>query len=465
MHARAMIGLGSNAEPDPIRPIAAALAGLDRDGLRVAGAGRLVRGPYVPATEGVPDVVNTVVEVATSLDPADVLVRCRALEESAGRRRGDPTRRTLDVDLLAYDDVVLDAGGLTLPHPRAVDRAFVLAPWEEVAPRFVLPAVSSFDTATVVEHAARLRRDDPHAFDALEGIAAPPFADRGRTVEVLPDRAALDAWRGAREGRLGLVPTMGALHTGHAALVQRAAAECDAVLATLFVNPLQFAPGEDLARYPRTFEADCALLGHHGAHAVYAPDATDLYPPGFATHVVPAGAAEGYEAASRPTHFQGVTTVVLKLWLRTRPDRLYFGRKDAQQVAVIEQMRRDLDLPGRVAVCPTVRAADGLALSSRNRYFDPAQRALARNLSKSLEAVVREAAAGRHDGRALGASARERIERAGLAVDYADVVDPDRMTPIETLSHPVLVVAAARVGDVRILDNRWIAPAVAGRSP
>jgi pantoate--beta-alanine ligase len=309
---------------------------------------------------------------------------------------------------------------------------------------------------TVLQHAAALRRSRPEAFRSLEGhgpIDLPPVEG---ACTVLEDRGALAGWRAGRTGTVGVVPTMGALHEGQASLVRRARAECDAVLVTLFVNPLQFGDGEDLDRYPRTFHADCERLRTLGADAVYAPASEDLYPEDFSTSVVPAGPALGLEGERRPGHFEGVAPVVLKLWLRTRPDRAYFGRKDAQQAAVIRRMVRDLDLEGRVVVCPTVRERDGLALSSRNRYLSGAERARALALPRALEAMTYEAATPGATRKDLLDRGRARLEKAGLEVHYLEIVDPATLQAVALRDAPTLVVGAVGAGTTRLLDNRWL---------
>ncbi len=457
---RAFVALGSN-EGDAHAHLRTALAALDRDGCRVAACSRLGWSHYVGIVEGQrpAPVLNAVAEIRTSLDVDTFHARLHALEDEAGRVRDGRPERTLDLDLLTFGDVVRTDASLTLPHPRCLARGFVLSPWMEIAPLFRVPGTS----ATVVEHAAALRVPDPGPATDLEPAFAAPFADRGAACEVLRDREALDAWRGLRQGRVGVVMTMGALHAGHASLVQRAAAECDAVLATVFVNPTQFAAGEDLDRYPRTFEADCALLARHGAHAVYAPTAAELYPDGVAADVEPGDAAEGYEGAERPTHFAGVATVVTKLWDATRADVSYFGRKDAQQLAVLRQVRDRLGLPVEVVGCPTVRAIEGLALSSRNRYLEDAQMLLARKLSTVLEvlrisAAVCAAPAGAYSVEEDLATVRALLEKDSLDVDYIDVVDADTMRPVRALDGPALAIGAIRLGGVRLIDNRWIAP-------
>lgn len=253
---------------------------------------------------------------------------------------------------------------------------------------------------------------------------------------------------------LGFVPTMGALHEGHLELVRRAQAECVAVAVSIFVNPLQFGANEDLAKYPRDFEADSAALEKAGVAVVFAPGANLMYPPGFSTTVDTGIIGTTHEGAVRPTHFRGVTTVVNKLLNVVRPDRLYLGQKDAQQTAVLRKMVRDLEMPVQVVVVPTVREADGLALSSRNVYLTKEQRAQAPTLHGSLVAL--------RDAMAKGASKRDALEEArthlngGAALDYLDVVDADTFESIDELRPPAFVVGAARFGSTRLIDNLWI---------
>jgi pantoate--beta-alanine ligase len=230
--------------------------------------------------------------------------------------------------------------------------------------------------------------------------------------------------------RVGLVPTMGALHAGHAALLAAARAECDLVVASLFVNPAQFSDPRDLAGYPRDEERDARFAEAAGVDLLFAPAAAELYPPGFATWVDPAGAAEGLEGDHRPGHFRGVATVCLKLFEIVRPHAAYFGRKDAQQAAVVKQMVRDFDLEVEIRVVPTVRDADGLALSSRNAHLSPAERARARAISQALATGDAE-------------RARRVLAAAGIEPDYVAVAD---------LDGPTLAIAA-RIGSTRLIDN------------
>ena len=233
-----------------------------------------------------------------------------------------------------------------------------------------------------------------------------------------------------RNGIVGLVPTMGALHAGHSALFAAARPECDVLVASVFVNPAQFSDSTDLDRYPRDLDRDAAFAAEHGVDVVFAPSATDMYPAGFATWVEPDGAAKGLESAHRPGHFRGVATVCLKLFNVVRPQIAWFGQKDAQQVAVVKQVVRDLNVPIEIRVVETARDHDGLAFSSRNGRLTTAERELARAIPRALE--TRDPAA-----------ARSVLEAAGLAPEYVEVADFDG---------PTLLVAA-RVGSTRLIDN------------
>ncbi len=253
---------------------------------------------------------------------------------------------------------------------------------------------------------------------------------------------------------LGFVPTMGALHDGHLALVTRARAECGAVGASIFVNPTQFAANEDLDRYPRDLEGDCAKLARAGVDVIFAPTPQTMYPEGFSTFVDVGAMGTTFEGAVRPTHFRGVATVVTKLLNIVRPDTLYLGQKDAQQTAVIRRMIRDLDAPIGVTIVPTERESDGLARSSRNVYLSPEERAAAPSLHYALQAIRLAMASGRPKVDAI-AAARARVSPLAQ-LEYLDVVDADSFEPIETLRPPAFVIGAARFGGTRLLDNLWI---------
>jgi pantoate--beta-alanine ligase len=257
----------------------------------------------------------------------------------------------------------------------------------------------------------------------------------------------------AHGARLALVPTMGALHDGHLALVRRATELADHVVVSIFVNPLQFDVTADFQHYPRPIDADLAACAAAGVDAVYAPTAASMYPNGFDTAVLPGGLAEGFEGAHRPGHFQGVTTVVTKLFTAVRPDAAVFGQKDAQQLAIVRRMTADLDLGVAIDALPTVREPDGLAMSSRNRRLSPADRAAAPCLHEGLLAGVERARAG-GDVAEVEAAARAPIEHCELArVEYLALVDPATFTASTTVDDQQLLVVAAWFGDVRLIDN------------
>ncbi|HET9163039.1 MAG TPA: pantoate--beta-alanine ligase [Solirubrobacterales bacterium] len=262
------------------------------------------------------------------------------------------------------------------------------------------------------------------------------------------------------EGRsIGLVPTMGCLHDGHVSLLRAARAECDLVVMSLFVNPAQFGPGEDLDRYPRDEERDGELAAAAGVDLIYAPAVGEVYPDGFATTVEVGGVTEvlcGDPTRRGPGHFRGVTTVVAKLFNTVQPDVAYFGRKDAQQVAAIRRMVRDLDIPVRIEALPIVREPDGLAMSSRNAYLDAADRERATALSRALGEVERIA---REDSLAAGLQAGRRVlDEAGIEPEYLEARDPESLQELAELNSPALVALAAQVGGARLIDNVLIQP-------
>lgn len=253
---------------------------------------------------------------------------------------------------------------------------------------------------------------------------------------------------------LGLVPTMGALHEGHLALVRTALKSCGAVAVSIFVNPLQFGPGEDFGRYPRTLEEDCRQLADMGVTFVFAPPATEMYPEGSATSVEVGGLSDRLDGASRPGHFRGVATVVAKLFHIISPHQAFFGQKDAAQVAVLKKMVRDLNFDLELRVCPTVRAADGLALSSRNRFLTDSQRRQALVLHHALTAVQRLVQAGEYCSPALLAEGL-RVMRGepGARLDYFAIVDPETLEDVADVRRGALVAAAAFIANTRLIDN------------
>jgi pantoate--beta-alanine ligase len=257
-----------------------------------------------------------------------------------------------------------------------------------------------------------------------------------------------------RKGTLGFVPTMGALHDGHLSLVRRAQGECDSVVVSIFVNPTQFAAGEDYETYPRTFEDDCAKLEAAGIDLLFAPDPEEMYSPGSTTFVEVPGIGDRLDGASRPGHFRGVATVVAKLFNIVGPDRAYFGQKDAAQVAVLRAMIRDLKLPVRLVACPIVRELDGLAMSSRNRTLSPQNRSRALILHRALQTVCELLDDGETRSDILqGALSRAFAADEGVRLDYAAIVDPCTLLPVADTTEGALIAVAAWVGSTRLIDN------------
>ena len=267
--------------------------------------------------------------------------------------------------------------------------------------------------------------------------------------------------RGARANgtRLGLVPTMGALHEGHLSLVRAAKAQCDTVAVSLFVNPTQFGPTEDLAKYPRPFERDRELLEKEGVAILFAPSVDEMYPKGEITRVVVEGLSDKLDGRSRPRHFRGVTTVVSKLFHIVEPDVAFFGQKDAAQSAIIRRLVRDLNFPVGIVICPIVRDPDGLAMSSRNAYLNPKERQRALVLHRSLDLAEEKFRSGQENVAQLIAAARDVFAREPqVRLDYFEIVDPDTLDPVEHIQQPALVAVAAYVGSTRLIDNVILNP-------
>jgi pantoate--beta-alanine ligase len=258
---------------------------------------------------------------------------------------------------------------------------------------------------------------------------------------------------------IGLVPTMGALHAGHLSLIERARQECSPVIASIFVNPKQFGPNEDFTKYPRTFESDSEKLERAGVDFLFAPEPPEIYPGGYATYVNVDSLSEKLEGRSRPGHFRGVTTVVMKLLQIVQPNFAYFGRKDAQQSRLITQMARDLNLDTEIVVCPPVREPDGLALSSRNVYLNAEERQAATVLYRALEAARSELAAGVRDALQLQTILRRKLDSEPVAkVDYAEIVDAETFEPVVRVRRSCFVLLAVFIGKTRLIDNLYIEP-------
>ena len=267
------------------------------------------------------------------------------------------------------------------------------------------------------------------------------------------------AVRSQHAKRLGLVPTMGALHEGHLSLVRAAKAQCDAVAVSIFVNPTQFGPTEDLSKYPRQFDRDCRLLEKEGVDILFAPPVEEIYPNGAVTWVLVEGLSEKLDGRSRPGHFRGVTTIVAKLFHILEPEAAFFGQKDAAQLAVIRRMVQELNFRVEIVACPIVREPDGLAMSSRNAYLNPEERGRALVLQRSLQRAQQEFQAGERMAAKLISAAKDVLAREPhVALDYLEIVDPDTLDPVERISQTTLVAVAAYIGSTRLIDNIVIDP-------
>jgi pantoate--beta-alanine ligase len=280
-------------------------------------------------------------------------------------------------------------------------------------------------------------------------------------MEILRTVEELRSWSRTHRGNgdaIGLVPTMGALHAGHASLIRAAKTSCSAVAVSIFVNPTQFGPNEDYSRYPRTFDADCALAESEGADVIFAPSVEELYPAGASTFVEVEGLSNRLDGQSRSGHFRGVATVVAKLLIAAEPDRAFFGQKDAAQVAVLRRMAEDLRLATEIVVCPIVRELDGLALSSRNMYLSPTERAQSLILSGAIRQVETLAASGERCASVLLDAARQAFAtEPQVRIDYIELVDWETLEPVETAAPAALFAVAAYVGATRLIDNAILA--------
>jgi pantoate--beta-alanine ligase len=260
----------------------------------------------------------------------------------------------------------------------------------------------------------------------------------------------------ARGASIGVVPTMGALHEGHLTLVDAARRECEVVIVTIFVNPTQFGPKEDFAKYPRTLQADVTLLAQRGVDVVFAPETTAMYGPLHATKVEVAGPALPLEGEFRPTHFSGVATIVLKLFNIVPANRAYFGRKDFQQVLVVRRMVADLDVPVEIVTCPIARDPDGLAMSSRNVYLSAAERERALSLSRSLRQACEMVSAGERNSETILTAMRKTLQAADVALDYVAICHADTLVPLKVVTAPAVALIAGRVGSTRLIDNEML---------
>jgi pantoate--beta-alanine ligase len=379
--------------------------------------------------------LNGAALLETTLEPGALLAELQRIENQLGRVRTERWGpRTLDLDLLLYDALVMSSVSLTIPHPRMSERRFVLLPAAEIAPDMIHPVSG----CSVLELCVKLDRPP---------MLVTTIAELRKQV-----RQAL-----GQAKQVGLVPTMGALHEGHLRLIDAARRDCSFTVATIFVNPTQFAPGEDYERYPRSLEQDMAQLASRGVDLVFAPNREEMYRAGHVTSVLVDRLTKRWEGAIRPGHFQGVATIVLKLFHAATPDIAYFGQKDYQQFVVIRRMTADLDLPIMIRMCPTVRDADGLALSSRNAYLSADERRRGLSLRAGLCRAAQLLHGGERDALRLVKEMEGIIVAGGVELDYAAIVDPETLDPIGEARTGAVALVAGRVGRTRLIDNHIFA--------
>jgi pantoate--beta-alanine ligase len=441
---RCLIGLGSNIG-DRLGNLAAALAALRAEqGVQLISASSFHQTAPVGGPPNQGPYLNGAAVVDTTLEANVLLARLHAIEDKLGRVRHERFGpRTIDLDLLLFGDAVLSTPELEVPHPRMAERRFVLAPAAEIAGDLVHPRLG------------RTIRDLLTDLPAETGQHAQPFR-----VFVDPSRMQGEILNLRRQGRrLGLVPTMGALHAGHLSLVTAARQMADVVVATIFVNPTQFGPNEDFARYPRTLEADLQALAQAGCDVAFVPDREAVYPEGFSTFVEPPAVATPLEGRHRPGHFRGVATIVLKLFGMVPADVACFGQKDYQQALVIRRMARDLNVPTQIAVCPIVRDPDGLALSSRNRYLSPSEREQALAISRGLRCAEELVGSGIRDAEIICREVRGVLEGAGIdRIDHVALADAETLAELRLVDRPAVLLIAAMVGGTRLIDNCLLQP-------
>jgi pantoate--beta-alanine ligase len=450
----AYIAIGANLG-DRSRSIASAVEMLrSTEGIHSVRVSQLFENPSVGGPPDAPAFLNAAAELVTTLPAHALLHRLLEVEKALGRERRQKWEpRVIDLDLLLYADRIVSSDELVVPHPLMQERAFVLVPLAEIAPDVVHPVLQM----TVRGLLDALMKDN-----GLKTLSA--YGAQAALPQVVRTPAEFAELRG-KMGVLGLVPTMGALHEGHLSLMRLVANDCQTVAATIFVNPTQFGPTEDLSRYPRDLEGDLRLCAAAGVRFVFVPDVGTMYPPDDPQVIVDVPELTGtLEGKHRPGHFRGVCQVVAKLFHICRPDVACFGRKDFQQLRVIQAMVRGLNLPVRIVEGPTIREPDGLAMSSRNRYLSPDERQRALSIHRGLRTAQDQFAAGVRQTNRLVASVQKtildpgKLGRVPVSIDYVAAVDAQTLRPVEQVTRPTVIAVAARVGQTRLIDNLLLEP-------
>ncbi len=414
---RIYLGIGSNLK-NRRENIRKALALLKDNKIRLRKLSRIIEtDPVGGPKQG--KFLNAVLEADTNLRPRKLLDTLKNIEKQLGRKktvRFGP--RTIDLDILLYDRAIINSKELIVPHPRMNERDFVLRPLREIAPNIVIPN----NKMKTVKKISRIQE------------IAGDLKKRGKTI--------------------GFVPTMGYLHEGHLALMRQAKKDCDVSIISIFVNPTQFGPHEDFKKYPRDLKRDEKLARLAGVDVIFYPSVKEMYPEQYLTYVNVEEITKGLCGASRLGHFKGVATIVSKLFNIVQPDIAYFGQKDAQQVKVIQQMTRDLNIPVKIKMMPIVRETDGLAMSSRNKYLSPQERDDAAVLSESLRKARQMIESGVSSSPAIIAHIKDLIKtKKNAKIDYVACVDFNTLKPVNKIHKNTLIALAVWVGKTRLIDN------------
>jgi len=427
--SRAYVALGSNIGPkrsfidQAVREIG------KRDGISLKRCSSM----YDTYPAGCKDggrFLNGVVEIETSLMPDILLAKLLGIERSLGRvRTGRNLPRTIDLDILLYDDLVVRKKNLVIPHPRMHERDFVIFGMNEIAPEVKHPVLKKSIGEIYNRRPMVIIRSPKEAYKKIDSLKK-----KGK--------------------RIGLVPTMGYLHEGHLSLIRKARRENDVVVVSIFINPTQFSPGEDFKIYPRDIRRDNGLAKKEGVDIIFFPDAKEMYKSGHSTFVEVGGVSANLCGGFRPGHFKGVATIVTKLFNIVPADNAYFGRKDAQQAFVIKRMARDLNIPVDVKMLPTIREKDGLAMSSRNSYLDPKQRREAAVLYRSLMLARDLIKKGEEKPGNLIRKMRKKIESESSGkVQYISIVDTEDLKDAKALKGLLLIALAVYFGRTKLIDN------------
>jgi len=427
------IGIGSNLGNRELH-IKKAIEFLKNiDGVAVEKISSIYETKPVGGPAGQNNFLNGVIKIRTSLKPSVLLKDLHNIEDSLVRKRTPKNGpRTIDLDILAYGERVIKESDLSVPHPKLEERDFVLKGFFEVEPDFIHPLLGK----------------------SIREIYKGSGTKSVKTIKNIPNMISYSRAMHKSGKGIGFVPTMGYLHEGHLSLIRKARKEADVVIISIFVNPAQFSPEEDLKKYPRDFEGDERLARSCGVDAIFYPEAKDIYPEDYRTYVNVEELTKALCGASRPGHFRGVTTVVAKLFNIVQPDSAYFGQKDAQQAILIKQMVKDLNMPVKIKVLPIVREKDGLAMSSRNAYLKAQERKDALILYQSLLKARELIKKGEKNASKIKAAMRKMIvEKKTTKIDYISIISAENLKDVKSTGPGTLIAVAVKIGRARLIDN------------